>query len=183
MILTTKRDDRPGGPFSRLICVSAMLLLGTLNADAILIGSVNLGTAGPDFYTLLTIDADTKLTINNQSDVIGNVGVLGGAGKLSMSGYGNIDGTLFLSGPQTFDSTRADVIVANANAQLNQARMDAFAASAQAALQPATFAITTLESTQTIVGGPGQNVLDLTKIDLVGNDIVTLSAPAGGSFI
>jgi hypothetical protein len=100
-----------------------VMILAASQAGAIFVGSVDLGSAGPDSYVLLTVNTQTKLTANNESAITGNVGILGGAGKYSTSGDAFIDGTAFLAGPASIDPSRAANIVTNADAQLLQAAM------------------------------------------------------------
>jgi choice-of-anchor A domain-containing protein len=172
----------------------ASLVVAASPAGAIFIGSVDLGSAGPDSYVLLTVNTQTKLTANNESAITGNVGILGGAGKYSTSGDAFIDGTAFLAGPDSIDPSRAANIVTNADAQLLQARNEAFNASAFAAGLAPTIAsgppITGNPATInsgfghiTITGGPGTNVINLYDLKLSNNDVLTLDAPAGAAFV
>jgi len=171
-----------------------LLHLAASPVSAIFIGSVDLGTAGPDRYTLLTIETGTKLTANDQSAITGNVGILGGAGQYSNSGDAFIDGTVFLAGPQSIDPSLAANIVTNADAQLQQARTDALnAASFAAGLAPTITSGQPLSGDPvsinagfghiTIAGGAGTNVINLYNLNLTDNDVLTLDAPVGAAFI
>jgi choice-of-anchor A domain-containing protein len=175
------------------LCVGLMVL-AALPAAAVFVGSVDLGTAGPDNYTLLTVNTATKLTANNESAITGNVGLLGGAAKFSTSGDAFVDGTFFVAGPTSIDPSRAAVVVTNADAQLEKARTDAFnAASFAAGLAPTItmgLPLTGIPTSinggfghVTLTGGVGTNVLDLWDLMLSNNDVLTLDAPAGSAFI
>ncbi len=121
------------------------------NTSSSFAGNVTLGSAGPEFYTVLLLGGQgsntdnithTNVTFNNQSSIQGNVGVPA-VGNLSMSGNAFINGTLFLntagswshsgtSGAANFQQNAAT------DAQLNQAVQDALNASQQAAALPST---------------------------------------------
>jgi hypothetical protein len=164
-------------------------------AEAIFVGSVDLGSAGPDNYTLLTISTGTKLSANNDTSITGNVGILGGAGKYSTTGNAFIDGTAFIAGSTSIDPARAGSIVTSADAQLQQARADALnAASFAAGLAPTIASgppigvgnppsINAGFGNVTIAGGAGTNVINLYDLKLSNSDVLTLDAPEGGSFV
>jgi choice-of-anchor A domain-containing protein len=170
------------------------VLLAASPSPAIFIGPVDLGTAGPDHYTLLTIETGTKLTANNESSITGNVGILGGAGQYSTSGDAFIDGTAFLAGAQVIDPTRAANVITNADTLLQQARTDALSAAGFAAgLSPTIVSGPPLSGNPatinggfghiTISGGAGTNVVNLYDLYLTNDDVLTLDAPAGAAFV
>jgi choice-of-anchor A domain-containing protein len=189
-----KRFSIPMLPLRDCFVFLGLMVLAVSPASAIFIGSVDLGSAGPDSYVLLTINTGTKLTANNESAITGNVGILGGAAKYSTSGDAFIDGTAFLAGPTSIDPSRAANIVTNADAQLQQARNEALNAAAFAAGlaptitsgPPITGSPPTINSGFghiTITGGAGTNVINLYDLTLSNNDVLTLDAPAGSAFI
>ena len=184
------------GPRLRVSLASlACIVAAASTAQAIFVGSVDLGSAGPDNYTLLTINTGTKLSANNDTAITGNVGILGGAGKYSTTGNAFIDGTAFIAGSTSIDPSRAGTIVTSADAQLQQARADALnAATFAAGLAPTITSgppigignppsINAGFGKITIAGGAGTNVINLYDLKLSNSDVLTLDAPDGGSFI
>jgi hypothetical protein len=155
-------------------------LLGQARADPI-----DLGTAGPSNYAVLSIGGG-DVAMNGPGTSVGNVGITS-RGKLSLDSsdplaiQGNVylGNTASITHPQQVQGT----IFTNQDSQLNQAAADARNASLVASALAATNSTTSITGSRTITGGPGVNVLHLTAIDLNGGAIVTLSAPAGGSFI
>ena len=182
-------------PLRVWLASAGCVVLAASTAEAIFVGSVDLGSAGPDNYTLLTISTGTKLSANNDTAITGNVGILGGAGKYSTTGNAFIDGTAFIAGSTSIDPSRAGSIVTSADAQLQQARTDALsAANFAAGLAPTITSgppigignppsINAGFGKVTIAGGAGTNVINLYDLKLSNSDVLTLDAPEGGSFI
>jgi hypothetical protein len=179
-------------PLRRLALGLIAALPMAIPTEASFVGPVDLGTAGPDNWTILalggtTANSRTDVTIDNESMVNGNVGVAD-AGSISMSGNGTITGTLYLNTAGSLNNTgtggpSAIVQDAAGDTKLNQAVKDAFAASFFAAQLVATNPLTAITSSMVINGNAGANILNLSTLDLKNNDVLALTAPAGGSFI
>jgi hypothetical protein len=113
---------------------------------------------------------------------------MGNNGTLSLASTSKIDGGIYglsLSGsPQ--GNTYTNVSEATV---LNQARADALSANAAATAlptSPAFAGITSINltsSSETLIGTAGENVLNLTNLNISGNQVLTLDAPAGSQFI
>jgi hypothetical protein len=185
---------------SESVLIQGISSLTPGNTSSSFAGNVTLGSAGPQFYTVLSLGGQgsntdnithTNVTFNNQSNVQGNVGVPA-VGNLSTSGNAFINGTLFLntagswsqsgtSGAANFQQNAAT------DAQLNQAVQDALNASQQAAALPSTQpSITNInlgDHGMMTINGTGQDVINLTNFVLGNQATLTLNAPAGDSFI
>jgi hypothetical protein len=171
--------------------------LGGVAAVALLVSSfgaaraepVDLGAAGPDNFAVLGIGART-ISVNNPSDVVGNVGVAQAGGALHLSST-TIFGTAFLhtgAGFQQSNSTVTGGVVQNAATDvfLGQAVTDALNASTIARGLAATNPTTTVNlngGTMTLAGVAGRNVVNLTGLTLNGGADLILSGPAGSSWV
>ena len=150
---------------------------------------INLGTASTGTYTTLAMGS-TAVTITGSSVVSGsaaNIGVKSG-GSISINGSSSVAGTIYADTGIAVSSGGAGAVggvVQNSatNAALNQAALDANAASASYALLPATNSTTSLSGSTTITGTTGRNVMNLTSVSVNGNNTITINAPAGSSFI
>jgi hypothetical protein len=155
-------------------------LVGEARADPI-----DLGTAGPSNYAVLSIGGG-DVAMNGPGTSVGNVG-LASRGKLSLDSSNPlaIQGNVYLGNTASITHPQqvAGTIFANQDSQLNQAATDARNASVMANALTATDSTTSITGSRIIAGNAGVNVLHLTGIDLNGGAILTLSAPAGGTFI
>src|SRR5579872_4182000 len=174
-----------------LITLLGVLLSADLRARAQV--PFNLGQAGPQNFAVLGLGSPTNVSITGPSSVTGAVANVGvpASGGFSMSD-GLVSGTVFVntaskpnvSGPSTISGG----ITQNAatDARLAQAVTDAKNASTNyGALHATITSITAINQNGgnlTITGGPGVNVLNLSMLVLNGAT-VTLSAPAGASFV
>jgi hypothetical protein len=180
--------------------VVLFLGLGSSSALAAFAGGVTLGSAGPTFYTILSLGGQassidtithTDVTLNNETTVMGNVGVAP-TGSISTTGNAFISGTLFLNTGGTWSASGTSGAGSfsqsmSTDAQLNQAVQDALNASSQAgalaSTQPGITSIALGANGSQTINGTGQDVLNLTSFSLGNNAVLTLNAPAGYSFI
>jgi PEP-CTERM motif len=185
---------------SQSVLIQGISSLTPGNTSSSFAGGVTLGSAGPEFYTVLSLGGQgsstdnithTNVTFNNQSTVQGNVGVPA-VGNLSTTGNAFINGTLFLNTSANWNrsgTSGAASVQQNAatDAQLNQAVQDALNASQQAAALPSTQpSITNInlgDHAMMTINGTGQDVINLTNFVLGNQASLTLNAPAGDSFI
>ncbi len=150
---------------------------------------IDLGTASSGNYTAFTWGA-TAVTTSGSSKIRGNsphIGISSG-GSLTMGGSSQVVGNAYdyTGAPiTTGGSSSGGAIVqgASTNAMLNTAASDAAAASTRYAALPATLGPTSLTTGQTITGILGQNVLNLTSVNLGSSKTVTLNAPIGATFV
>jgi hypothetical protein len=158
-------------------------LLAETRADPI-----HLGTAGPGNYAVLSIGGG-DIAINGPGTTVGNVG-LTSPGKLSLdsSNAVAIQGNVYLG--NTASITHAQQvqgsIFSNQDTWLSQAAADARNASVAAnglASTDSTTSINQSGGSRTITGGASVNVVHLTGLNLDGGAVLTLGAPAGGSFV
>ncbi len=159
-----------------------LILAGTVTQAA----PIDLGAAGPAFWTVLQI-SDAKIDMSNsQGAVEGNVGVAAG-GRFQSSGP-SVNGQLIL-GEGAEWSTSGDAEITGGVTQndllLSQAVADAIFYSSFYDGLAATTSVSGGLITDSMVlnGGSGLNVLDLTKIELGNNEVLTLSAPEDGSWV
>jgi choice-of-anchor A domain-containing protein len=178
-----KTSDRN---FWSMSLIVVALLIGCLSKAGA--SPVNLGAAGPGNFTVLSLA--NKISTSGQSSIGGHAGVVG-KGSLNMSESSSIEGRLFLSTKGKFNNSSSVGVLGNVvrdattDMLLNQAVKDALAASAAAKSLPPTMTVPggAIKTTMTITGGPFINVLKIKDLDLDAGEIVTLSAPAGGSFV
>jgi hypothetical protein len=176
-----KRRYLRGGALAAF--VSFLVLSSETRADP-----VNLGTAGPGNYAVLSIGGG-NLALNGPGTTLGNVGV-SSPGRLSLDSSNPfaIRGNVYLGDTAsiTHPAQVQGTISNNQNARLNQAAAVARHASQVADGLAATDSTTSINQNggnRTITGGIGVNVLHLTGLTLNGGAILTLSAPTGGSFV
>jgi len=159
---------------------------------------IDLGTAGPSFYAVLTLAGDltsdhTNLGMNSGTTT-GNVGVASKSTTISTFHFDNpgiLNGNVYLGNNATLANTGTinGTIFTNQDVKLNQAVTDAQTAAATygallagGCVQCTTLTTINTSSNLTINGGAGQNVLHLTDLSLNGA-VLTLNAPATAQFI
>lgn len=150
---------------------------------------INLGTASPANYTTLAM-GPTDVTITGSSIIKGSVPNLGvpSGGTLSISGSSTVLGSVFADtgiAVSVTGSSSVGAVVQNSttNAQLTQAAADAQSASDTYAALSATIATTSITGATTITGVAGQNVMNLTELNVNGSKTITISAPSTAWFI
>jgi len=122
------------------------------------------------------------VSVTGSSVVQSDVGI-GPNGKISVTGPSSITGTLYLSsGAQLSKSGSGTIGQVVQNADLSQAINDAQSAATNAAAQPCTQSFGTVTN-GTITGFAGQNVICVQNVNLGGGAIVTLTGPAGATFV
>jgi hypothetical protein len=176
------------GALAPRFLVLALVAAGTLlpgsaaRADFI---SATLGSAGPSNWAILSTGSGTDFALNGPGTTVGNVGV-GGTGNLQLnsSNATAIIGNVYLSTGASLNNPNqvTGSVFTNQNAFLSHAATDARNAATTFAALAATNSTTAIgNSTGTINGTAGVNVLKITGLNLSGK--VTLSAPAGGQFV
>ncbi len=150
---------------------------------------INLGTASPANYSTL-VAGPTAVTITGSSIIKGSAPSIGvpSGGTISITGSSTVLGSVFADTSipvSVTGSSSVGAVVQNSttNAQLTQASTDARNASTTYAALPATLGTTSISGSTTITGTSGRNVMNLTSLNVSGSKIVTLSAPAGATFI
>ena len=148
---------------------------------------VNLGAAGPGNFTVLEIgtgDVDIEVNAGGPANgVVGNVG-LNGSGQLKLTGTTFVDGNVIVAQDVNQVVLSGSAFVSGSvsvdQALLTQARADALAASAAAALLPSSgggIGVTSITTGGTLTPG----VYNLTTLNLGGGEYLTLQA--GGSYV
>jgi len=126
-----------------------------------------------------------SITISSASGVQGDLAI-GNPGLYHKSGAGVVTGKVFLATGVTTSITGVPGAEGTLvpNSDLTQAISDALLASSAAALLPITQpALGDLTATQTVTGNGDVNVLSVSKIDLSGSKILTLSGSPTEFFI
>ena len=152
---------------------------------------VDLGQAGQ--FTLLALGGgiDDSGPLGPQGDpysVNGAVGVVTDGQKFQASGSVTYNGPLFLHSGVTFNSSAPGVpqptMSSSVDAMLAQAKQDAFAASNFALGLNPTQTLGTISNNLSITqNSVGNYVLKIDSINFSGDKALTLSAPAGSSFV
>jgi choice-of-anchor A domain-containing protein len=172
--------------------------LGAVSAPAQSFILDQLGPAGPTGlvsafgspgFALLGLPGATDIHINGPGTSVGNVGI--SAGTLSLDNPNFIRGNLFLASgvTVTHPAQVLGTIFTNQNALLNAADASALSAISTfsgLATTSAGAGITTINGTRTISSTPGSdvlNVLNLSSINLGGNNVLTLSGNATDQFV
>ncbi len=171
---------------SALALAIALLLPGTAKASV-----VNLGQAGQ--FTLLAMgggidDSGPLGPQSNPYSVDGPVGVVTAGQKFQASGSVSYNGAIFLHSGVTFNSSAQGVpqptMSAAIDSMLQQAKQDAFAASAFAlSLSPNQTFGTINSNTSIKENSVGNYVFNITDINFSGAKNLTLSAPAGSTYV
>jgi len=179
-----------------------------VSSGPLLASSVNpftdLGSAGPANYAILAMGGDscntrsgcgtaaTNLTVQNHSQVEGNVGIAPNGNLSVASPYSHVYGKAYVdtSGSVAVLTQITGGVVQNSatNTLLNNAVQSALLASSDAAGMTATITnvtnINNPSSHITITGVSGINVVDLSNLVLSNStDYLTLSAPSSGYFV
>jgi hypothetical protein len=148
-----------------------------------------LGTAGPGNWAILSTGSNTDFALNGPGTTVGNVGV-GGTGNLQLnSSNGNpataIIGNVFLSTGASLNNPNQvhGSVFTGQDALLNQAAIDARNAANTFGGLKATNPTTSIgDSTGTITGTAGLNVLNITGLNL--SKTLTLDGQnLGGQFV
>lgn len=127
--------------------------------------------------------ARVEITGGSAGGVIGDV-CLGPSNELKISGNQSVDGSILLSPGATVSQTGSAVIGGTIEqVDLSQEINAALAAAQLAAAMPCTQTFDRLENTQTIFGDGGSNVICVDRIEVKGNDTLTLSGGPDDSFI
>ena len=154
---------------------------------------VSLGTAGS--FSILALGGsidDSGPTGPDASPhtVAGNVGVVTSGQKFQASGSVTYGGSVYLHSGVTYNSSANGVpqptMNASVDSMLNQAKTDALNASAAATAlgQNPTASYGTINSSLSITeANAGNFVFDITGVNFSGGKILTLSAPAGSTYI
>jgi choice-of-anchor A domain-containing protein len=152
---------------------------------------VDLGQAGQ--FTLLALGGsiDDSGPLGPQGDpysVNGPVGVVTSGEKFQASGSVTYNGPIFLHSGVGFNSSAKGVpqptMSSSVDAMLAQAKQDAFAASNFALGLAPTQTLGTVNSNLSITQqSVGNYVLKITSINFSGDKALTLSAPAGSTFV
>jgi choice-of-anchor A domain-containing protein len=171
---------------SALALAIALLLPGTSKASV-----VNLGQAGQ--FTLLAMgggidDSGPLGPQSNPYSVDGPVGVVTDGQKFQASGSVTYNGPVFLHSGVTFNSSAPGVpqptMSAAVDSMLQQAKQDAFAASAFAlTLSPNQTFGTINNNTLIQENSVGNYVFNINDINFSGAKNLTLSAPAGSTYV
>lgn len=125
----------------------------------------------------------------NQFNVDGNIGVASAGFKYQGSGSVNISGDFYINTGSTFQTSSSGtrgVVIQNAatDTLLANARTAAINTSAMFAVAPANQTFGTLSGSTTISQSTvGNYIFNISSINLSSNDAITLSAPAGSTFV
>ena len=152
---------------------------------------VDLGQAGQ--FTLLALGGSIQDSGPTGPDadpysVSGPIGVASAGNNFQTSGSRTYDGPIFLHSGSTFNSSAAGAPQPQSSAAIDnmlaQAKSDAFAASSFASSLAATATYGTINSTTSITqNAVGNYVFKITAISFSGGRELTLSAPAGSTFL
>jgi choice-of-anchor A domain-containing protein len=171
------------------LCAAAAALSGLIAPASASV--VNLGQAGQ--FTLLALGGgiDDSGPLGPQADpftVDGPVGVVTDGQKFQASGSVTYSGQVFLHSGVTFNSSAPGVpqptMNSSVDAMLIQAKQDAFAASNFALGLAPTQTLGTISNNLSITQhSVGNYVLKIDSINFSGDKALTLSAPAGSTFV
>jgi hypothetical protein len=180
---------------TRLVAALALsLITGAIPAKADLLScGVDLGAAGrTKTWSLFSLGGGIKedADLNGQAEVYGDMGAAGN-GNVDIVGHSILHGDLYYHTPGKFklgkDATITGTTFHNAgsDALLNQGVTDAINASnaaASLAETPGYMSINKIDRSMTITGS-GCVVLNITDFNLDAKDTLTLTGPAGTSFV
>lgn len=141
---------------------------------------VDLGEAGP--FVLLGLPGSTIKFNADLSGVAGDMGLASGATQDFDKGL--LTGSLLVD-PNSDNSNVHDVVISGGtvDADLTGAVDDALLAAAVATVLPADQSFGDIKSTETIVGGPGRNVIEANKIELDDAETLTLAGDTSSTFV
>ncbi len=166
------------------------LALGVTAAPQTQAAVVNLGAASQFAALALngSIDNSGPIGPNGQYSINGNVGVASAGEKFQASGSVSYSGDVYVRTGSTYNSSangvpRPEAQNAANDALLKQARNDAFSASNFASSLTSTATYGTISNSLTITQSAGNYVLNISSINFSGGRALTLSAPAGSSFV
>ncbi len=153
-----------------------------------MIGQVNLGTSNN--YVLLALGQGISDSgpLTGEFTVNGDVGVVTSGEKFSASGSVVYNGQVFLHSGVTYNSSASGVpqptTGAAVDSALEQAKLDALAASNFASGLAATASYGKIDNNFTISqAAVGNYVFNIDEIKFSGEKSLTLSAPAGSTFV
>jgi hypothetical protein len=176
--------------FNRVALFAIVTVLTSHTAQAGFSGPVNLGAAGGFAALALTGNIDDSGPLTNPFTINGDVGVATSGKKFSASGSVSYNAHVFLHSGVTYNSSASNVpqptTGASVDTLLDQAKTDAFNASAAALAlgQNPTATYGTINNDFSITeANPGNYVFNLTGVNFSGGKVLTLSAPAGSSFV
>ncbi|MBT8042893.1 MAG: DUF3494 domain-containing protein, partial [Pontiella sp.] len=146
-------------PHSRKCIPAVLAVLGAFISQSAFALPIDLGTAGPEEWGILTMCTDPDPEVKSSHElggIVGNIGIQAN-GKVDFSGGGAIEGDLYL-GPNAEESVSGGVTGtiyqdAAAHATLMQASMDAFAAAAAASALTADFTYADINAGASFIGG------------------------------
>jgi hypothetical protein len=151
----------------------------------------NLGSAGPNYFTVLSLGGQSALVNINLATVVGNVGVPN-FGSLKESAPSSVTGNLIVGSSVNTKGVIGSygAIVVN-DSQLSQAVQDANNAATFFANLPPTPSVQAqfpsngqITTNLVITGVPGLNVVDLPNFVLNnGSGTLTLTGPVGTAFV
>jgi choice-of-anchor A domain-containing protein len=142
-------------------------------------GNPSLGAAST--YAVLQFGNNTA-TIS-AGGATGDVGI-GPKGTFGISGSSFVTGTLYLSSGDTYSRSGSATIGSVApNSNLSAAISNAQAASQSDAAMPCTQSYSTWNSSRTVTGVVGNNVICVGNVALAASEVVTLTGPAGAKFV
>jgi choice-of-anchor A domain-containing protein len=143
--------------------------------------TLGLGEAGN--YAVLGL-SDTTVRLNRfEAEINGNVGIAQN-GLLEFK-KGTINGDIYLDAAASMSKDQFAVHNGNVwqNQNLAQAEADAVGASLLAASLTPTQIFSTINSSTTITGSGGLNVININSIDLGNNEVLTLAGTSADTFV
>ncbi|MEJ2069823.1 MAG: choice-of-anchor A family protein [Syntrophobacterales bacterium] len=172
--------------------LGALVIILALSGPA-LANSIDLGQAGPSHWAFLGLgDGDVTMTTATVNGLVNEVGIVGpSSGTISFTTtLSAVPGTIYEGTGVTnlnILSIRGP-LVQPADTLLNAAKTDALTkASSYGSLPPTDIFLTDIDlsdsDTQTVMGGMGQNVYNLTNFRLQDNPTLTITGPPGATFI
>jgi choice-of-anchor A domain-containing protein len=171
------------------LCAAVFTLVSTLAPARASV--IDLGQAGQFALLALGGGIDDSGPTGPQADpytVNGPVGVVTDGQKFQASGSVTYNGPLFLHSGVTYNSSAPGVpqptMSSSIDSMLAQAKQDAFSASAFALSLSPTQTLGTINNNLSITqNSVGNYVLKIDSINFSGNKNLTLSAPAGSTFV
>jgi hypothetical protein len=175
----------------RTSLVLLVLFIGNVEAAWADYIRATLATAGPNNYSVLTLNGATDIALNGPGTTIGNVGISTGGNLQLNSSNGNpsvaVQGNVYLGNTATINNPAqlTGTVFTNQNAKLNQANTDARNASTTFAALAPTLKVPggAINGNTTINGMAGVNVVNVSGINLGNGQKLTLNGPAGSQFI
>lgn len=183
-VMVARSAGNNGGPLQ--LSFASIFGLSTANVSGAAVAMIK---ASGGLWSIFQTGNGT-VTIKNNANVGGDVGIYG-TGASTVNNNAVVQGTIYLNSNSPQTSIGNNGVVqggvqkdAASAATVQQARQVATTAYNNfVALSPTMGSITTVNSTRTITGTAGQNVLNVTNFRPSNNAVITLSAPAGASFV